>query len=138
MYKRVKSIWFDYVMWQRVPKSDCHEDLYESILAYRWVNLLAVLLVKEGESTRMWECGISTRLLIILKKIIKVSWSHRFSKVSHPKSSNIVETLESLANSLETNLAAFCWIISTEWMLQWMWGDQIVAAYSTIGRIYVK
>ena len=49
------------------------ENLYKLILAYKWMNLLAVLLVKGGESTRMWECGIATRLLIILKSIIKVS-----------------------------------------------------------------
>ena len=49
------------------------ENLYESIFVYRWINLLAVLLVKERKSTRMWECGITTRLLIILKSIIKVS-----------------------------------------------------------------
>ena len=49
------------------------ENLYELILAYKWMNLLAVLLVKEGESSRMWECGITTRLLITLKSIIKVS-----------------------------------------------------------------
>ena len=114
------------------------ENLYESILAYKWMNLLAVLLVKEGESIRMWECGIATWLLIILKSIIKVSWSCHFSKESHPKSSNIVETLESLAKSLNTNLAAFRWITSIEWILQWVWGDQTVAAYSIIGRIYVK
>ena len=55
----------------------------------------------------MWECGITIRLLIILKSIIKISWSRRFSKESHPKCSNIVVTLESLAKSLKTNLAAF-------------------------------
>ena len=62
-------------MWQRVSKSNClweNENLYESILAYRWVNLLAVLLIKEGESTRMWEYGISTKLLIILKALSKL------------------------------------------------------------------
>ena len=40
------------------------ENLYESILAYKWMNLLAVFLVKGGESIRMWECGITTRLLM--------------------------------------------------------------------------
>ena len=84
MFKLKESIiWFDYVMCQRVPKSWEKRKLYESILVYRWVNLLAILLVKEGESTRMWKYGISTKLLIILKSIIKVSWSRRFSKASH-------------------------------------------------------
>ena len=38
--------------------------VYESILEYRWMNLQAVLLVKEEEGTRIWLCGITTKLLI--------------------------------------------------------------------------
>ena len=101
------------------------------------MNLLSVLLVKKGESIRVWKCRIAAWLLIILKRIIKLSYSICFSKESHSKSSNIIEILQSLAKSLNTNLAAFRWIISIEWILHWVWGDKTVAAYFIIGQTYV-
>ena len=98
MFKESKVT--DLIMWcgkefQSVIARGKKKNLYELILAYRWVDLLAVLLVKERESIRMWKCGISTRLLIILNSIIKVTWSCRFSKVSQSESSNSRNTGES-------------------------------------------
>ena len=83
------------------------ENLYESILAYNWVNLLLMVpLVKGGESTRMWN---HYKIINYLKEHHQVSWSHQFSKESHPKSSNIVtsNTGESCKIIKDTDLTAF-------------------------------
>ena len=77
----------------------------------------------------MWDLY---KILLIILYIIKVNWSQCFSNEFHPRCSNIVVMLESLAKSLKTNLTAFHWTISTEWTLFCVCGDQTLAAYSII------
>ena len=111
--KWIKRNSLGYVIWQRVPESDGSREKWEFIWVNSWlqVSIFAGAVSGRGrgfsKDVMMWD------LHKFINYLIKVSWLRLCSRVSHPKCSSILVTLESLVKSLQTNLAAFRCSIST-------------------------